>query len=177
MSDFTPRLTDAGIVNNPHYYSRNPFYEAGYGMPNCTAYAWGRSWEIADPNNEYINRPPLSTGNAEDWFNFNDGWERGTAPALGAILCLADGPFSGDGHVCVVEQINDDLSIVTSDSEYSGAFFRTVTRYPDNNYIGVAGYIFQGFIYNPFAGDTPTPPGDKIKTWLLLKAAQKLRGL
>lgn len=37
---FVPRLTDNGIMNNPKWYSENPFYLAGYGLPNCTAYAW-----------------------------------------------------------------------------------------------------------------------------------------
>ena len=37
---FTPRLDDTGIVGNFHYYSDNIFYQSGYGMPNCTAYAW-----------------------------------------------------------------------------------------------------------------------------------------
>lgn len=45
---FTPRLTDTGILNNFHWYSDNPFYQSGYGMPNCTCYAWGRFWEIGD---------------------------------------------------------------------------------------------------------------------------------
>lgn len=37
---YTPRLDDNGIVGNFHYYSDNIFYQSGYGMPNCTAYAW-----------------------------------------------------------------------------------------------------------------------------------------
>lgn len=37
---FTPRLDDNGIVGDFHYYSQNPYYQSGYGMPNCTAYAW-----------------------------------------------------------------------------------------------------------------------------------------
>ena len=43
---FTPRLNDNGILNNPKWYSDNPFYQSGYGMPNCTCYAWGRFWEV-----------------------------------------------------------------------------------------------------------------------------------
>ena len=38
---FEPRLTSAGMRGNPYWYSRNPFYQAGYGLPNCTCYAWG----------------------------------------------------------------------------------------------------------------------------------------
>lgn len=60
---YTPRLTDAGIVNNFHWYSQNPFYIAGYGMPNCTCYAWGRFWEIGDVNSTGEHKPnELPTG-------------------------------------------------------------------------------------------------------------------
>ena len=37
---YTPRLTSDGIVDNFHWYSDNPFYQSGYGMPNCTCYAY-----------------------------------------------------------------------------------------------------------------------------------------
>ena len=38
---YVPRLTSAGMRGNPYWYSRNPLYLAGYGLPNCTCYAWG----------------------------------------------------------------------------------------------------------------------------------------
>lgn len=94
---FTPRTTSDGIVDNPYWYSRNPFYLAGYGMPNCTAYAWGRFWEISDPNVEYINRPTLGTGNAGTWYAVDDGYERGQTPKLGAVICF-DNP--GEARTC-----------------------------------------------------------------------------
>ena len=50
---YIPRLTADGIRGNPYWYSRNPFYNAGYGMPNCTAYAWGRFWENSDINHDF----------------------------------------------------------------------------------------------------------------------------
>ena len=150
---YIPRLTDAGMRGNPYWYSRNPFYQAGYGLPNCTCYAWGRFWENADVNGDFSNRPNLSTGNAEDWFNYNDGYERGNIPALGAIACYADGQFSGDGHVCVVEEIDlENNRCLVSESAYNGYYFRA------NHYIGIdgsygyGGYRFQGFIYNPYSG-------------------------
>lgn len=140
---FTPRLNDSGIRTSPLYTTDNPFYNAGYGMPNCTAYAWARFYEEGEPQ----TRPRLSTGNAEDWYNYNDGYTRGNTPKLGAILCLANGPYSGDGHVCIVEQINSDGSIVTSNSAYGGTFFYLETRTPP--YYNTEGYDYQGFIYNP----------------------------
>ena len=164
---FEPRLNSNGINGNPYWYSRNPFYLAGYGLPNCTCYAWGRFWEIADIDRDYSNRPTLSTGNAEDWFGYTgDGYERGNEPRLGAIICFADGPFSGDGHVAVVEQINDDGSIVTSNSAYGGEYFYTQTLHPPY-YLPASGYVFQGFIYNPYAGISPSPfPVFLQKPWL-----------
>lgn len=160
MSTFTPRFNSNGIAGNPHYESMNPFYLAGYGMPNCTAYAFGRSWEIADPNNQYINYPPLSTGNAEDWYGHADSWPRSATPALGAIACYADGIWSGDGHVCVVEEIDTvNQRCRVSESAYNGYYFRSTHYISYNGNYGYGGYVFQGFIINPYAGDTPGPPG------------------
>ena len=157
---YEPRLNSDGMLGSPYYYSLNPFYNAGYGLPNCTAYAWGRFWEVSDTERSYTNPPSLSTGNAEDWYGHTaDGYERGTEPQLGAVICFADGPFSGDGHVAIVEVINEDGSIVTSNSAWGGEYFYTQTLYPPN-YLPASGYVFQGFIYNPNGGWWPGPgPG------------------
>ena len=83
---YTPRLNDNGIRNNYHWYSDNPFYQAGFGMPNCTCYAWGRFWEIGDPNNDKSNKPThLPTGNGADWWGsaVSSGYyETGQTPKL-----------------------------------------------------------------------------------------------
>ena len=150
---FTPRLDRNGMANNPFWYSDNPFYTTGdNGLPNCTCYAWGRFWEEGTPQ----TRPNLSLGNAQDWYgNTGDGYERGSTPKLGAILCLSGGGGVGVGHVCVVEQINSDGSIVTSNSAYTrnpdymdSYYFYLETRQPPN-YDPSGTYGFQGFIYNP----------------------------
>lgn len=74
---YTPRLDDNGIVDNFHWYSDNPFYIAGYGLPNCTCYAWGRFWEIGDPNSTGENKPTeLPTGDGGVW------WERAVASGI-----------------------------------------------------------------------------------------------
>lgn len=177
MSDYIPRLNDSGMQGNRLWYSDNPFYNSGYGLPNCTCYAWGRFWEIGEGLAEH--RPRLSLSDAENWYNFADGYERGTTPALGAVLCLADGPFSGAGHVAVVEQINDDGSILTSESAYDAYYFEVHQRYPENNYVEYPGYVFQGFIYNPYAGDHPVPPGpgNGFKWWMAKRIIElKKRG-
>lgn len=66
---YTPRLDAQGILNNFHWYSDNPFYQSGYGMPNCTCYAWGRFWEIGDVNNIGEHKPTqLPTSDGGSWF-------------------------------------------------------------------------------------------------------------
>ncbi len=158
---FRPRLTRDGIANNPYYYANNPFEQSGYGLPNCTAYAWGRFWEEGEPP----TRPNLSTGNAQDWYgNTADGYDRGSTPRVGAILCLSGGGGEGVGHVCIVEQINADGSIVTSNSAYTrnpdlmdSYYFYLETRQPPN-YDPSGTYGFQGFIYNPYVNVTTASP-------------------
>ncbi len=164
---FTPRFNSDGISNSPYYTTDNPFYNAGYGMPNCTAYAWGRFWEEA-PNG---GRPNLSTGNAEDWFNnVADGYERGQTPKLGAVLCFSGG--SSTGHVAIVEQINPDNSIITSNSGWQSTFFWTETCYPPN--YNNDGYTFQGFIYNPnVQGGAPPEPSSWISANRYLSSSEQ----
>ena len=149
---FVPRLDSNGMSGSPYYYSSNPYYTSGWGLPNCTCYAWGRFWEEAPDQ----GAPVLSRGNAEDWWNHPDGYERGSTPKIGAVLCLKDGPHSGDGHVAIVEAINSDGSIVTSNSAYAGAYFYLETRRAP--YWNSEGYIFQGFIYNSAVGGAPPEP-------------------
>lgn len=47
---FQPRLSMTP-ENAPSYYTTlNPYYTSGYGMPNCTCYAYGRAYEILGKN-------------------------------------------------------------------------------------------------------------------------------
>ena len=103
---YVPRLNGNTTYRNPYYTTRNPLYQAGYPMPNCTCYAWGRFWENSDVNGDFSNRPRLSTSDAYLWWNHNDGYARGQTPALGAIACYSGGIYSGKGHVCVLERNN-----------------------------------------------------------------------
>lgn len=149
MAEFKPRF-GAPFKSNTYYYTNNPFYQSGYGMPNCTAYAWGRFWECGGVY------PALALGNAENWYNFNDGYPRGSTPKLGAVICwYRTGGRSG--HVEIVEQINDDGTIITSGSAWKGFNFRLKTRNPTYNWDG-GDYIFQGFIYNPTTFDSVGDP-------------------
>lgn len=160
-STFTPRLNSNGISNNPYWYSRNPFYLSGYGLPNCTCYAWGRFWEISDPGTQYVNRPNLSLRDAGQWFGYTqDGYERGQSPRLGAVACFSRNG-GGSGHVAIVEEIRSNGDIVTSNSAYNSTYFYLSNLSASNGY-NTSNYTFQGFIYNPYAGTSPTPPSPII---------------
>lgn len=179
MSSYIKRdstTSPTNMIGNPFYYNWNVFqpeWAPPVHVGNCTWYAWGRFWEISGATSSTEKRPTLNTGNAEDWYPYTaDGYERGNTPRLGAILCMKDGAYSGWGHVAVVEEIEEDGSIWTSESGLEsqstglgGFYFRYVKRRAsDYVYDPDDQYIFQGFIYNPYAGDTP---GAKIKPWLL----------
>ena len=164
MAVFVSRLSEDGLSTSSYYNSDNPFYKSGYGLPNCTCYAWGRFWECQGTSG---SRPALSLGNAEDWWGHtSDGYQRGQTPRLGAVICWSKGQAGdnsdGAGHVGIVEAVNDDGTIVTSESAYNGYYFRTKKRNPTANWDG-GDYTFQGFIYNPVVFDgtgtviTPTP--------------------
>lgn len=157
---FTPRLDADGIEGSFYYYSQNPFYQSGYGMPNCTCYAWGRFWEISDTTGDGSNKPTLPTSDAGRWFAQVSGYETGTTPKLGAVICWSDNT-GGAGHVGIVEKIEDNGDIVVSQSAWQGTFFWTNTKSADDGY-SYNHYTFQGFIYNPHVttgggGSGPTP--------------------
>ena len=139
---YTPRLTSPDLDNTRYYSGENPFYAAGYGMPNCTCYAWGRTYEISG------KRPELSPYDACTWYDYNAEnqiYDYGDQPEEGAIACwaYADG---GPGHVAVVEQVDGD-SVLLSNSAYSGAEFYMDTVPADDPSAGRDNWVFQGYIY------------------------------
>lgn len=153
--NFTPRTT-APTSNNPYYYSLNPFYNSGYGMPNCTAYAYGRAYEILG------NKPNLPTGNAGQWWwkNKTSGaYNYGSTPKLGAIACW-DKYDQNQGHVAVVESINGS-SVTISESHYKSTFFDTRTiNSNSSNYL--TSMRFLGYIYIGDFSPTPSTPPTNV---------------
>lgn len=152
MAEFVQRTT-APTQADAWYYANNPFYQSGYGMPNCTAYAWGRFAELLG------SAPKLSLGNAEDWYGKADGYSRGKSPRVGAVICWRKGTAGegsdGAGHVAIVEQVNADGSIVTSESGWGSSAFwwRTNRSKGSGNWGQSSAYTFQGFIYHPMDFD------------------------
>ena len=165
---YVPRLT-APANDNPLYYSNyNTYQESGWGMPNCTAYAYGRCAELMGC---YPTRPPVDPGeNAEEWWYYNDGLPRGSTPQLGAIACYKDGDFSGLGHVCVLERDNGDNTWLVSESALNDYTFRASHSIAANGDYGYGHYIFQGFIYVPWVGGN-------FKWWMARKLIYKRKEL
>ena len=89
----------------------------------------------------------------------------GKEPKLGAIIVWAKGKTwtssDGAGHVAVVEQIQADGSIITSESGYGCSNpFWTSHRYKGNGNWGAGTeYRFLGFVYQP----EPSVPTNVIK--------------
>lgn len=128
---------------------------------NCVGYAWGRFYEILG------SRPTLSTGNAGVWYSYTaDGYQRSQTPQLGAVACWSKPGEAG--HVAIVEQINQDGSIVISQSgwnwtpsRHAKAVETATTRAP--TWLNWSGYHFQGFIYNPAAKGLTDKLGQFLK--------------
>ena len=109
-------------------------------MPNCTAYAWGRAYEILN------HIPNLSTSDAGKWFEYNKKnniYSYGQTPKLGAIACFDN---KDGGHVAVVENIENNI-ITFSISAYGGNNFYLSKALVDSENPGQENWIFQGYIY------------------------------
>lgn len=178
---FTPRLTSAGMQDNPWWYSNgNVYYQSGYGLPNCTCYAYGRWGEIRNAFN-----PDLSGdyhGDAKYFWTRSPNLQKGQVPQLGAVACYGTYDDDYGGHVSVVEEIDEtNGSITTSNSAYNGAYFWTDTCYVSDNYLPAwcqpsspsysRPYYFQGFIYlDGYVPPTPPPSHRrKSKWWMYLR--------
>lgn len=151
-ASFSPRLSAPSSSNKYYYSNLNVFYKYGYGMPNCTAYAYGRAYEILG------SEPKLSWNNAEQWYGYNKSngyYKYGQTPKVGAIACWS---YSyGGGHVAVVEKVENGV-ITLSNSAYSGDnFYISTASISDPKVGGNKGWNFQGYIYlGDFSGSTST---------------------
>lgn len=167
---FSPRTTAPSYDNQYYYSNLNYYYSIGYGMPNCTAYAYGRAYEILG------SKPNLCSNNAGEWWFYNQTYNyypSGLEPALGAIACWWDGGWSGTrtGHVAVVEGINGD-TVVTSNSGYNSTNFWIQNRNKNSmsyDYNGKT-YQFLGYIYINDSGgsssNTPVDLGDDFYAYI-----------
>lgn len=185
---FKPRITKPEAGNK--YYIRianggysgaikgNPTDAGCDTLANCVGYAAGRFNEIIGKGKfVYFQHPP----NAEDFYDaaVASGLKVSSTPTLGSIICWAKGKThtSGDGagHVAVVEQINSDGSILTSESGYGAKnpFWTTHRERGGGNWGTGSAYRFLGFIHNPAvtsSGSRVLRLGDKGEDVELMQA-------
>lgn len=164
--NFKPRLK-IPEKGNPYYNTKKNggYSDAIKGEPcedgldvlrNCVGYEFGRFNEIAGAG-KMIYLAPV---NAELFIEYKD-YRQPTPPvsqepSLGACMVWQCGKTKdgkdGAGHVCSVEIINPDGSIITSESGYGSAKpFWTTRRVKgaDGNWGMGKNYKFLGFIPNP----------------------------
>lgn len=146
---FIPRLNDNGMLNNPMYYADNFYYQIGWGLPNCTAFCYGRIYEILNTKPTWCPRYDAGT-----WWN---DWphNKGQVPQLGAVVCYYDPYGYYAGHVSVVEEILPNGNIITSNSALNGDYFFIEECAASAGYIPswaqARGYRLHGFMYLPGA--------------------------
>ena len=118
-------------------------------LPNCVGYAVGRFHEIAGRYQFDLIDPV----NAENLFanGKQHGLQTGSTPELGALIVWQKGATlsgsDGAGHVAVVEKIDTDGTIHTSESEWKGRAWVQRSYKPPYRY-GSA-YKLLGFVYQP----------------------------
>ena len=135
-------------------------------LANCVGYASGRF-------NEIINIARDTGGCTYTTLNCNAvgfkeraeaaGLQTGSTPRRGAIGCCGGG--SGAGHVFIVERVDSNSRIYTSESGYGSTAFWNQIRDNSNGRWGMSSsYYFRCFIYLPddvqklIDGGQPTPP-------------------
>lgn len=185
MYTFTAQLTKLlkNSSNYQKYYATNLYTTSGYGMPNCTAYALGRVNQLCDLNNLPYNNFSGMYGNGGRWGEpgyIGQDWPRGTIPKLGAIAVFKQ--EGRNGHVAVVEEIQSNTIITTSNSGWAGSSevgnedaptWWWLQRNLDVNNYGT--YIFQYFLYPPYIDDIPTPSTTQKNkfNWVLFNRAKQ----
>lgn len=126
-------------------------------LSNCVGFSSGRFNEIINEvrGTEGCTYKTLNC-NAENFIERAEkaGLKIGTEPRVGAIMCWMKGSTlsgsDGAGHVAIVEKINADGTIYTSESGYGSKAFWNQTRSNANGRWGMASsYSFRGFIYLP----------------------------
>lgn len=125
-------------------------------LANCVGYACGRFNEIY---NEILGKTGCKWNklccNAENFVEKAAamGLKTGNEPHVGAIMVWQKGSLKsadGAGHVAIVERVNTDGSVYTSESSYGGNAFFNSTRKNTNGRWGMgSAYKFRCFIYQP----------------------------
>lgn len=115
---FLERLSSNGIDTSPYYVPNGKYNTAppnsDVQMPNCTMYAFCRTYEETETTERYpVARSSGGFGNAKDWYK-DSPLPKGSQIKTGAIACF-DGKC---GHVAIVERVIDDTHALISESQY-----------------------------------------------------------
>lgn len=111
---------------------------------NCTAYAWGRRCELEGERTKLG-----AAGDAYFWYarELAAGiYKCGQTAEVGAV-CVWDYGTGANGHVAVIEQINKDGSIITSNSGYSTRKLFYNDTFASEDELKTSYGNFQGYIY------------------------------
>ena len=160
--EFIMRITKP--TNSPYYIRKadGGYSDACKGKPtdptatvlsNCVGYANGRFAEI-------IGKPCIEyqlVCNAENFIERakSMGLKISDKPTLGGIMVWQKGKTlggkDGAGHVCVVEKIVNENTIITSESGYNAKspFWNQTRTNKNGNWGAGAEYKFRGCIINP----------------------------
>ena len=166
---FVPRLT-APSYTDPNWImqsagGKNPCIRGWNAvgnsvLSNCTGYVIGRSLELFG-DDAYSLPWQYNAGEYYPYLNESGVWKKSSKPSLGAVGCYRSTVGSW-GHVLIVEQINSDGSIVTSESAWQGSRWYSQTLRPPY-YTWNNSFALQGFIYNVKG---PTVSSSKIEDFI-----------
>lgn len=151
----TPAKTDKNFINynSGGYAHCIKITSDGYTLPNCVAFVHGM-WlkTLTDAVGLEAARDiesRMCRGNAEVYWNYNDGFVRGQTPELNAIM-VWEGKGSLKGHVMTVTTVKDNGDVIATGSDYGGSKFYTRTYTKKSKYRINSNYTFKGFIYCPY---------------------------
>ena len=155
------QIVDVYCIEEP--VTHTMVLESGLITGQCVGYAYGRFNEIGD----YGYMKYLQPVNAERFIMNKGDLNVSQQPTLGGCMVWQKGATldgsDGAGHVAIVEKINADGSIVTSESGYNcNKPFWTQTRVCGNGNWGAdSSYKFLGCIMNPAVSGEPKPKEDE----------------
>jgi len=113
----------AGSVSAPYAFTGKIFPGNTYAWGNCTWWVYQRRAELGRPI-------PSNLGNANMWAinGAAAGMSVSKTPVAGSIIYHINDPASFLGHVGIVERVNPDGSIFTSDMNYNFLLNKLVNR-------------------------------------------------